>query len=116
MIRNLELFGDTMGKGAAFRLDWSMETEVPIAGAGEATEKPLLWIGCSGSFHPGNAGTIRSLVDILKKANYEFVVLGKQEICCGEPARPEPACPELAEGSQGQLQSTFTSCSVPPRS
>lgn len=87
MIRNLELFGDTDGKGAAHRMDWAMEKDVVTVEADSPVDKPLLWVGCSGAFHPGNAQTMRSLVDIFKCAEMEFAVLGKKELCCGEPAR-----------------------------
>ncbi|MCP4750414.1 MAG: (Fe-S)-binding protein [Proteobacteria bacterium] len=87
MIRNLELFGDTMGKGAAHRLEWAMEDDIPVVPNGNRTTKPLLWIGCSGSFHPGYSQTMRSLLEIFKSANFEYEVLGKKERCCGEPAR-----------------------------
>jgi Fe-S oxidoreductase len=47
----------------------------------------LLWVGCSGAFHPRNQETSRAMVKILKAAGIRFAILGKEELCCGDPAR-----------------------------
>lgn len=47
----------------------------------------LLWVGCSGAFHPRNQETSRGMVKILKAAGIRFAILGKEELCCGDPAR-----------------------------
>ncbi|MBT4644466.1 MAG: (Fe-S)-binding protein [Deltaproteobacteria bacterium] len=87
MIRNLEMFGDAMGKGAAHRTDWLMGESLPAVRSEETDEPWLLWVGCSGAFHPRNAETMRALVKILKAAEVPFDILGNEELCCGEPAR-----------------------------
>ncbi len=87
MIRNLELFGDVNGKGASHRTDWALNQGVPpLSGAGKAVEI-LLWIGCSGAFHQKYRETTRAMVRILKKGHVHFSILGREEICCGDPAR-----------------------------
>jgi Fe-S oxidoreductase/nitrate reductase gamma subunit len=91
MIRDLEIYGDVQGKGVAHRADWAMNREVPqLPKISEKTEfdlEILLWVGCSGAFHPRNQETSRAMVKILKSAGMRFAILGKEELCCGDPAR-----------------------------
>jgi Fe-S oxidoreductase len=47
----------------------------------------LLWVGCSGAFHPRNQETSRDMAKILNAAGIRFAILGKEEVCCGDPAR-----------------------------
>jgi Fe-S oxidoreductase/nitrate reductase gamma subunit len=86
MIRNLELFGDVNGKGAAHKADWAMNRDVPkvsVAGAPDV----LLWVGCSGAFHPAGQETTRALVKLLRAGGVHFGILAHEELCCGDPAR-----------------------------
>jgi Fe-S oxidoreductase len=86
MFRNLELFGDVLGKGIAHRGDWAMNRNIPhMAEAADA--EVLLWVGCSGAFHPRNQETSRAMAQILKAAGIAFGILAKDEVCCGDPAR-----------------------------
>jgi Fe-S oxidoreductase/nitrate reductase gamma subunit len=91
MIRDLELYGDVQGKGVAHRADWAVNREV--SQLFQNPEQPasdvelLLWVGCSGAFHPRNQETSRAMVKILKAAGIRFAILGKEELCCGDPAR-----------------------------
>ena len=91
MIRDLELYGDVQGKGVAHRADWAMNREVPqlfqTPDQNESDVEMLLWVGCSGAFHPRNQETSRAMVKILKAAGIRFAILGKEELCCGDPAR-----------------------------
>ena len=91
MIRDLELYGDVQGKGVAHRADWAMNRDVPqlpkIADKNDFELDLLLWVGCSGAFHPRNQETSRAMVKILKSAGIRFAILGKEELCCGDPAR-----------------------------
>ncbi|MCD6485735.1 MAG: 4Fe-4S dicluster domain-containing protein [Syntrophobacterales bacterium] len=87
MIRNLEIYGDTDGKGIAHKVDWAHSLDVPhIAGEGLNAEI-LLWVGCSGAFHPKYQDVTRAMVKILKAAGISFGILGKEELCCGDAAR-----------------------------
>jgi Fe-S oxidoreductase len=47
----------------------------------------LLWVGCSGAFHPAYQQTTRDLVKLLKAGGVDFAILGPEEFCCGDPAR-----------------------------
>ena len=91
MIRDLELYGDVQGKGAAHRADWAMNRAVPKFFGPPAQIASdldmLLWVGCSGAFHPRNQETSRAMAKILKAADIRFAILGKEELCCGDPAR-----------------------------
>lgn len=86
MIRDLELYGDVQGKGVAHRADWAMHRDVSRIGDVKDAEV-LLWVGCSGAFHPRNQETTRAMVKILKAAGTPFGILGSEELCCGDPAR-----------------------------
>jgi len=47
----------------------------------------LLWVGCSGAFHHRYQQVSRAMVSILEAAGVRFGILGKDESCCGDPAR-----------------------------
>lgn len=91
MIRNLDIYGDVQGKGAAHRADWALNRKVPqyakIPSKTESEVEMLLWVGCSGAFHPRNQQTTLAMVKILKAAGIGFAILGNEEVCCGDPAR-----------------------------
>lgn len=87
MIRNLELYGDVQGKGIAYRGDWARKREVPRVSDGGLNGKILFWVGCSGAFHPRYQEVARAMVKILKAGGIDFAILGKEELCCGDPAR-----------------------------
>jgi Fe-S oxidoreductase len=89
MIRNLEVFGDVQGKGIAYREDWAFNRDVPVLteGVSGGNESVLLWVGCSGAFHPRYQDVARAMVKILKTGGVAFGILGKGELCCGDPAR-----------------------------
>ncbi len=86
MIRDLELYGDVQGKGAAHRADWAMHRDIPKIGDVKDAEI-LFWVGCSGAFHPRNKETALAMVKILKAAGIRFSILAQEEVCCGDPAR-----------------------------
>ncbi len=91
MLRDLEIYGDVQGKGAAYRADWAMHRDIPELGRSANPEAAdvdvLLYVGCSGAFHPRNQETSRAMAKILKAAGIRFAILGSEECCCGDPAR-----------------------------
>ena len=87
MIRDLEIFGDVNGKGIAHRADWALNLGVPHISDEGLNPEILLWVGCSGAFHPKYQETIRAMVRILKAGEVRFGILGKEECCCGDSAR-----------------------------
>lgn len=87
MIRNLEIYGDVQGKGASYKADWAHNHDVPRIFAEGVKAEVLLWVGCSGAFHPRYQEASRAMVKILKAGGIKFAILGKKELCCGYPAR-----------------------------
>lgn len=83
-LRNLLLYKDIYGKGVVHRTDWALNRGVP--NLAEEVEV-LLWVGCSGAFHARYQETARGMVKILKAGGVRFGILGKEEWCCGDPAR-----------------------------
>lgn len=100
VIRNLELYGDVQGKGRSYRSEWALHQGVRPLSAKGLTPEWLFWVGCFGSFHPRYQAVARALMEILKAGQVSFGFLGKEERCCGDPARrlgKEDLFLELAE-------------------
>ena len=87
MIRNLEIYGDVNGRGAAHREDWAMHLGVSHISREGLNAEILLWVGCSGAFHPRYQETYRAMVRILQAGGVRFGILGREESCCGDGAR-----------------------------
>jgi heterodisulfide reductase subunit D len=47
----------------------------------------LFWVGCAGSYDQRAQKITRAFADILTKTGISFAVLGKEEMCTGDPAR-----------------------------
>ncbi|MBL7696655.1 MAG: (Fe-S)-binding protein [Chitinophagaceae bacterium] len=47
----------------------------------------LFWVGCSGSFDQRAQKITRAFAEILTKTGTSFAILGKEEMCNGDPAR-----------------------------
>ena len=47
----------------------------------------LFWVGCSGSFDQRAQKITRALAAILNKVGINYAILGKEEMCTGDPAR-----------------------------
>jgi heterodisulfide reductase subunit D len=64
--------------------------DVPImadlAGRGESPEI-LFWVGCSGSFDQRAQKITRAFASILNRVGITYAILGKEEMCTGDPAR-----------------------------
>lgn len=54
--------------------------------AGE-TPEILFWVGCSGSFDQRAQKITRAFAAILTRLEIRFAILGKEEMCTGDPAR-----------------------------
>lgn len=57
-----------------------------LAAKGEVPEV-LFWVGCSGSFDQRAQKITRAFATILQNLNISFAVLGREEMCTGDPAR-----------------------------
>jgi len=87
LMRDLETYGDAYGRGAAHRMDWAFGVSVPVVAGGRPGPDVLVWVGCSGAFHPQYMEAAASFAEILNRARVSYAVLGKEELCCGDPAR-----------------------------
>lgn len=47
----------------------------------------LFWVGCAGSFDQRAQKITKAFVTILDKAKIEYAILGKEEMCTGDPVR-----------------------------
>ncbi len=57
-----------------------------IASTGETIDV-LFWVGCAGSFDQRGQKITKAFATILEKAGIKFAILGKEEMCTGDPAR-----------------------------
>jgi heterodisulfide reductase subunit D len=61
-------------------------TMAEMAASGENPEI-LFWVGCSGSFDQRAQKITKAFVTILNKVGIKYAILGKEEMCNGDPAR-----------------------------
>ena len=47
----------------------------------------LFWVGCAGSYDQRAQKITKAFVTILNKVNINYAILGKEEMCTGDPAR-----------------------------
>lgn len=47
----------------------------------------LFWVGCAGSFDQRAQKITKAFVTILQKVGIKYAILGKEEMCTGDPAR-----------------------------
>ncbi|MGV3767838.1 MAG: (Fe-S)-binding protein [Chitinophagaceae bacterium] len=64
--------------------------EIPVMmdlfARGESPEV-LFWVGCAGSFDQRAQRITKAFVTILNKLDIKYAILGKEEMCTGDPAR-----------------------------
>ncbi len=70
----------------ASRLDWAEGLDTPVAAEAGKVEI-LYYVGCAATFDPRAQKIARAFVELLRAADVKFAILGKEEICCGDPAR-----------------------------
>jgi Fe-S oxidoreductase len=90
LFKNLENKGNPWGQNARDRLDWTkkLDFEVPVFdGELAAATEYLFWVGCAGAFDDGQKKTVQATAELLHRAGVNFVVLGPEESCTGDPAR-----------------------------
>lgn len=51
------------------------------------TPEILFWVGCAGSFDARAQKVTKAFVEILNHVGIQFAILGKEEMCTGDPAR-----------------------------
>jgi Fe-S oxidoreductase len=57
-----------------------------LAAQGESPEI-LFWVGCSGSYDQRAQKITRAFADILNRIGIRYAILGREEMCTGDPAR-----------------------------
>jgi len=85
-IGHLEVNANPFGLAFAARGDWAEGLPVTILGSGEDFDL-LYFVGCYASFDRRNQEVARNFVKICAAAGIRVGILGKEEKCCGEPAR-----------------------------
>src|SRR5215207_7850093 len=63
-----------------------VRTMAEVFALGE-TPEILFWVGCAGSFDQRAQKITRAFTTILFKAGIKYAILGKEEMCTGDPAR-----------------------------
>jgi len=84
--RNMEIYGNTWGAGAALRNNWATDLNIKILQE-ERDVDLLYWVGCAGAFDGRAQQVAVAFVNILQAAGINFGVLGSEENCCGDYAR-----------------------------
>ena len=51
------------------------------------TPEVLFWVGCAGSFDQRAQKITKAFATILDKVGVSYAILGKEEMCTGDPAR-----------------------------
>ncbi len=66
--------------------DMHVPTMAEMMAKGE-TPEILFWVGCAGSFDQRAQKITRAFATILDKTGMSYAILGKEEMCTGDPAR-----------------------------
>jgi heterodisulfide reductase subunit D len=64
----------------------AVRTMAEFAASGESPEI-LFWVGCAGSFDQRAQKITKALAAILDKVGIPYAILGKEEMCTGDPVR-----------------------------
>jgi len=64
----------------------NVPTVAQLAAEGKSPEI-LFWVGCAGSFDQRAQKITRAFVTILNKIGINYAILGKEEMCTGDPVR-----------------------------
>lgn len=88
VFNNIETNSNPWGIGKADRDKWAADLDVKRMKDQPADWNGLLfWVGCAGSFDERAKTVATSLVKILRNADIDFAILGKEENCTGDPVR-----------------------------
>ena len=85
-ITSLESRGHPFRGTQATRVTWA--DGLKVLDAGECGDfEVLLWVGCSSALVERNQEIARATAQLLNAAGVKFAILGREEKCCGDPAR-----------------------------
>lgn len=87
LFRNIEVFGDSLGSGRLLREEWTSQLKITRFSQNSDIDT-LLWVGCIASLYSERSRRIlKAAANILAKSGFRYAILGKEELCCGDPAR-----------------------------
>jgi Fe-S oxidoreductase len=90
LFKNLENKGNPWGFNQKDRLAWAEDLpfEIPVF-SGELSPETeyVYWVGCAGAFDDNAKKTSKATAELLHRAGVNYVVLGAEETCTGDPAR-----------------------------
>ena len=87
VFKNLEIFGDPFGAGKLMREAWSFGLKT-VKAYQDSDIEILLWVGCTAALYDDRSRELAiATAKLLDKAAIRYGILGKEEICCGDPAR-----------------------------
>jgi len=87
IFKDLEIFHDPLGKGGLIREEWASNLKIKKMYQNNDIEI-LFWVGCIGALYDERSkNTTIAAAKVLEKAGINFGILGKEELCCGDPAR-----------------------------
>ena len=86
VFRNMENNFTPWAFGHDTRADWCRDLDVKQM-ADHPNAEVLYYVGCAASFDDRAKKVATAIVNLLKKANVDFAILGKEEKCNGDPAR-----------------------------
>lgn len=89
MFNNLERQGNPWGQAQSNRDEWARRLEVKTLSQLDNIDEidVLYWVGCAGSYDDGAKKATVAFAGLMDAANVRFAILGKEEKCCGDPAR-----------------------------
>ncbi|HJV65500.1 MAG TPA: heterodisulfide reductase-related iron-sulfur binding cluster [Geomonas sp.] len=83
---NYEVNGNPFGLAFARRADWSEGLDLALLSEGGEADV-LYFVGCYASFDRRNQAVAKDFARVCSAAGIRLGILGKEETCCGEPAR-----------------------------
>ncbi|MDK2793194.1 MAG: hypothetical protein PWQ25_2057 [Deferribacteres bacterium] len=83
---NMEVNGNPMGMGFASRGDFAKDLNVKLL-AEDSNVDIMYFVGCYASFDKRNQKIAKNFIELCNLAGIKVGILGKEEKCCGEPAR-----------------------------
>ena len=87
--KGIENQGNPWGLAQEKRAEWAQGLDIPEMAEVEdpSTIEVLYWVGCAGSYDERNQRVSRAFSSLMKQAGVKFAILGREEMCTGDPAR-----------------------------
>lgn len=83
---NTSEVGNPWGLSLDSKYYLAKELQVPLLSKNKQTDI-LYWVGCYGSFESRNKKVSQVMFKLLEKADVNYAILGREEICCGNSIR-----------------------------